>query len=133
MAAAPNGIAPYFLVRDVRRAADYYRDKLGFQIGPYFREPPVFVIIQRAGMAIQLGRMEAQRGGSNRDWRDEAYDAYLWVPDADALYAEFRASGTTLLDAPTLKPYGMKEFDVRDADGYVLRFGQDAPNSRREG
>jgi uncharacterized glyoxalase superfamily protein PhnB len=127
MAPAPNGIAPYFLVRDVRRAAEYYRDRLGFEIGPYSRDPPVFVIVQRAGMALQLGRMESGRGGSNRDWNDESFDAYLWVPDADGLYAEFQTRGATLMDAPVVKPYGMKEFDVRDADGYVLRFGQDMP------
>jgi hypothetical protein len=30
--AKPNGIAPYFLVADVVKAAEYYRDKLGFTI-----------------------------------------------------------------------------------------------------
>jgi hypothetical protein len=56
----------------VVRAAEYYRDKLGFEIGPYFLDPPVFVIIQRDGTAIQLSRMEGGRGGSNRKWKNEA-------------------------------------------------------------
>jgi len=30
---------------------------------------------------------------------------------------------------PTLRIYGMKELEIRDLDGYVLCFGQDAPNS----
>jgi Bleomycin resistance protein-like N-terminal len=37
----PRGIAPHFLVADVARAAECYRDKLGFEIGPYFQNPPV--------------------------------------------------------------------------------------------
>ena len=31
-----TGIAPYFLVADVVKAAEYYRDRLGFAIRGYF-------------------------------------------------------------------------------------------------
>jgi hypothetical protein len=123
----PRGIAPLFLVKDVVRAAAYYRDKLGFEIGPYFREPPVFVIIQRDGVAIQLKRMSGGRGGSNRDWNDESYDAYIWVEDVDRLCQEFTANKAEICRPPLLKEFGMKEMDVRDADGYVIRFGEDIP------
>jgi catechol 2,3-dioxygenase-like lactoylglutathione lyase family enzyme len=124
----PRGIAPHFLVEDVMRAAEYYRDKLGFEIGPYFLDPPVFVIIQRDGMAIQLSRMEGGRGGSNRKWKNEAVDAYIWVADVDRLHREVAAAQATILQAPLLKEYGMKEMDVADPDGYVIRFGEDVPS-----
>src|SRR5215467_11888819 len=114
MASQPSGIAPIFLVQDVVRAAEYYRDKMGFEIGPYFLDPPVFVIIQRDGVAIQLTRMDRGRGGSNRNWKDEAYDAYIWVKDLDGLHREFTAKKAQICAAPALKEYGMKEMDVRD-------------------
>ena len=129
MPSKPNGIAPHFLVEDVARAAEYYRDKMGFEIGPYFQDPPVFVIIQRAGVAIQLSRMEGGRGGSNRKWKDDAFDAYVWAANVDRLYRELEAANATVLQAPLLKDYGMKEMDVRDLDGYVIRFGEDVPSS----
>ena len=124
----PSGIAPHFLVEDVARAAEYYRDKLGFEIGPYFQDPPVFVIIQRDGVAIQLSRMEGGRGGSNRKWKNEAVDAYICVEDVDRLYREVAAANATILQVPLLKEYGMKEMDVADRDGYVIRFGEDVPS-----
>ena len=124
----PRGIAPHFLVEDVVRAAEYYRDKLGFEIGSYFLNPPVFVIIQRDGMAIQLSRVEGGRGGSNRKWKNEAVDAYIWAADVDQLYREFSAAHATILQAPFLKEYGMREMDVADLDGYVIRFGEDVPS-----
>ncbi len=130
MPAKPSGIAPHFLVEDVVRAAEYYRDKLGFEIGPYFQDPPVFVIIQRAGVAIQLSRMDGGRGGSNRKWKNDAIDAYIWVADVDRLYQELLAMKATVAAAPLLKEYGMKEVDVVDLDGYVLRFGEDVPSRR---
>ena len=128
MPSKPNGIAPHFLVEDVVRAAEYYRDKLGFDIGPYFQDPPVFVIIQRDGVAIQLSCMEGSRGGSNRKWKSDAFDAYIWVEQVDRLYQDFAARNAAILEAPRLKDYGMKEMDVRDGDGYVIRFGEDIPS-----
>ena len=124
----PRGIAPHFLVEDVVRAAEYYRDKLGFEIGAYFLNPPVFVIIQRDGMAIQLSRVEGGRGGSNRKWKNEAVDAYIWAANVDQLCREFTAANAAVLQAPVLREYGMKEMDVADLDGYVIRFGEDVPS-----
>ena len=125
----PKGIAPHFLVADVVRAAEYYRDRLGFEIGRYFQHPPVFVIVQRDGVAIQLSRMEAGRGGSNGAWKGEAFDAYVWVENVDRLHRELTGKNAAILTMPGLKEYGMKEMDVQDVDGYVIRFGEDVPSS----
>jgi uncharacterized glyoxalase superfamily protein PhnB len=125
----PNGIAPYFLVADVAKAAAYYSDRLGFRlIGQFFKDPPVFAIVGRdADQTIMLALMEGERGGSNRGYKDIGIDAYLWVDDVDALYARFQRSGVDIVMPPTLRIYGMKELEVRDLDGYVLCFGEDVP------
>jgi uncharacterized glyoxalase superfamily protein PhnB len=123
----PNvtGVAAFFLVADVVRAAEYYRDKLGFRIvGYFFEEPPVFAMVGRDDQIIMLDRMVGGRGGSNRDYKDTALDAYLWTSDADALHAEFQRGGAQIVSPPRLQGYGMKEFEVRDLDGFVLCFAQ---------
>jgi uncharacterized glyoxalase superfamily protein PhnB len=126
MASNLTAIAPQFLVEDVVRAAEYYRDKLGFAIGPYFEDPPVFVIVRRDDARIMLGLAEHGRGGSNRKWREAGIDAYLWVNDVDSLYAQFTANGVEVSGPPCLQFYGIREIEVRDLDGYILTFGQPA-------
>jgi len=124
-----GGIAPEFLVTDVTKAAEHYRDKLGFRIVSYFfEEPPVFAMVGRDDQIIMLLLAEGSRGGSNRSHKPEAIDAYLWVDDVDALYGELQQSGADIIMPPTLRIYGMKEIEVRDLDGYVLCFGQDMPS-----
>jgi hypothetical protein len=60
-----TGGAPFFLVTDVVRAAEYYRDRLGFTIrGYFFEEPPVFAMVGRDDQIIMLSLMDAGRGGS---------------------------------------------------------------------
>lgn len=125
-----TGVAPEFLVADVTKAAEHYRDKLGFRIvGYFFEDPPVFAMVGRDDQIIMLSLVEGSRGGSNRNHKREAIDAYLWVDDIDALYAEFLQSGADIVMPPTLRIYAMKEIEVRDLDGYILCFGQDVPSS----
>ena len=123
-----TGIAPYFLVADVVAAAEYYRDKLGFTIsGYFFEDPPVFAMVGRDDQIIMLALMTAGRGGPNRNYKDIAIDAYLWTDDADALHAEFQRNGADIVSPPQVRIYDMKEFEVRDLDGYILCFGQNVP------
>ena len=56
--------------------------------------------------------------------QEECWDAYFWIADADAFFAEMKASGAAIEYAPCIQVYAMKEFAVRDPDGYILAFGQ---------
>jgi uncharacterized glyoxalase superfamily protein PhnB len=124
-----KGVAPEFLVANMTRAAEHYRDRLGFRIiGYFFEDPPVFAMVGRDDQIVMLLLAKRSRGGSNRTHKAEAIDAYLWVDDVEALYAEFQQSGADIAMPPTLRVYGMKEIEVRDLDGYVLCFGQDVPS-----
>lgn len=54
------------------------------------------------------------------------WDAYFWVNNADALFTSFKAAGAAIEYEPRIEAgYAMKEFALRDPDGYILAFGQD--------
>ncbi len=123
------GIAPYFLVRNVVKAAEYYRDALGFSYPRFWGEPPIFCMPHRDGVIIMLSQTQDALiiRPNAKARRDESWDAYVWVNDADALYAEVKAHGAIIAYEPVLKEeYGNREFGVRDLDGYLLAFGSDA-------
>src|SRR5262245_19275136 len=90
-------IAPYFIVDDLITTANYYRDKLGFHYDRFWGEPPSFCMVCRSGIVIMLsqlcavGRMRPNRLADPEE--GDAWDAYIWVEDADALYAEFKSKG----------------------------------------
>lgn len=126
MSAQLSGTSPNFLVADVVRAAEYYRDALGFAFERYWGEPPCFAIVWRDRSQIML--RQAPSGTEpqpNRALDPEAWDAYIYVNDADAYHAELAAKGADILSAPTNQPHGCREFVVRDPDGHALCFGQD--------
>jgi hypothetical protein len=55
----------------------------------------------------------------------EAWDAYIWVEDADGLYEEFKSKGVRIARDICDQPYGNRDFDIEDINGYRLCFGHD--------
>jgi len=119
-------VAPYFLVDDVVTTANYYRDKLGFHFERFWGEPPCFCMVRRGGVEIMLSQSTVtgvMRPNAVADPERDAWDAYVWVDDADALHAEFTARGATIARDICDQPYGCRDFDVEDCNGYRLCFG----------
>ena len=52
------------------------------------------------------------------------WDAYFWVDDAEAIYAEFQASGANIDYSLYVAPHGVKEFGIQDLDDHDIAFGQ---------
>ena len=121
-------IAPYLIVDDVVTTANYYRDKLGFAYDRFWNEPPSFCMVKRSGMVIMLAQLEqsgVMRPNRSVDPEGGAWDAYVWIDNADALHAEFRSKGVTIARDLCNQPYGCRDFEVDDCNGYRLCFGQD--------
>ncbi|HYP30029.1 MAG TPA: VOC family protein [Blastocatellia bacterium] len=120
-------IAPYLIVNDLVKSAEFYRDKLGFRFDRYWGEPPSFVIVHRDGVYIMLKSVGLSGGAhpNNRVHPDSCWDAYIWVKDANALYDELRSRGVKITREICDAAYGCRDFDVEDNSGYVLCFGQD--------
>ena len=120
-------IAPYFVVDDVVSTANYYRDQLGFDYERFWGEPPCFCMVRRSGIVIMLKQLEVigvMRPNRTVDPERGAWDAYIWIDNADALYAEFKSKGVIIARDICDQPYGCRDFDVDDCNGYRLCFGQ---------
>jgi catechol 2,3-dioxygenase-like lactoylglutathione lyase family enzyme len=118
--------APYFPVADVAKLADYYERTLGFHIDYSAGTPPVFAIVSRDGFPLMLRLVEDPSRVVPNEKQGGTWDAFFWVDDAEALCAELRGRGAEVVYGPLVQTdYDMKEFAVRDPDGYVLGFGQE--------
>lgn len=121
-------VAPYFIVDDVVATANFYRDKLGFHYDRFWGEPPCFCMVHRDGIIIMLsqpGSTGLMRPNQVADPNGEAWDAYIWVGNADALHEEFKGKGVKIARNICDQPYGNRDFDVEDCNGYRLCFGHD--------
>src|ERR1043165_3937645 len=112
--------APCFVVRHVPATLAFYRDRLGFEVTFQGPEPNdiFFGIVERGAAMIMLKAVGvAPVPNYTRDVKQGVarWDAYLYVPDPDALASEF-ASRNVAFSVP-LKDTddGLRGFELKDA------------------
>jgi catechol 2,3-dioxygenase-like lactoylglutathione lyase family enzyme len=124
-----SGIAPLFIVNNVPAALAFYRDRLGFDITFQGPEPDdiFFGIVQRGAAMIMFKDVGVDPVPNyTRDIKQgiARWDAYLHVPDPDALAAEFLSRNVEFFEPLKDTDDGLRGFELEDADGYVLFFGR---------
>lgn len=120
-----GGISPFFIVANLDAALAFYRDKLGFEVtfrGP--EEDPFFGIVNRDGAMIMFKDVGVPPLPNCQREAGARWDAYLHVPDPDALATEFVERGVSFSVPLKDTDDGLRGFELRDADGYVLFFGR---------
>jgi len=107
--------APVLLVPDVPAAAAFYRKALGFKSDPG-AETPEYTVVWRDNAALHFARGEHPPRGVR---------LFFWVRDVNALYEEVIRRGIPI-DVPIgTRPYGVRDFSIRDPNDVVVVLGQD--------
>jgi uncharacterized glyoxalase superfamily protein PhnB len=120
-----SGLAPVLLVTDVRVAAEYYRDRLGFEVSLYDRIPDHYAYAERDGCHVHFARFDGAPPRPNVEVvPPDMFDVYFWVEDIDAFHEEVAGKGADVILPPTDQGYGLREIRVRDPFGYILAFGK---------
>ena len=116
--------APQFVVPDVVKTAEYYRDELGFKILAYFADPPVFAMVSRDEVEIHFGKGDTDQMQMNETVRKGlGTDVYIWVDDIDELFRELSARNVEIVEGPIKRIYNCTEVTIRDINGFQLVFG----------
>jgi catechol 2,3-dioxygenase-like lactoylglutathione lyase family enzyme len=124
-----SGISPFFIVRHVPSSLSFYRDRLGFEItfeGPA-PDDIFFGIVRRGGAQILFKAVGVDPVPNyTRDIKQgiARWDAFVSVPDPDALAAEFAARDVEFFQPLQDTDDGLRGFEIKDADGYLLFFGR---------
>ncbi len=105
--------APVLHVPDVRAAATFYRDVLGFT---WDFGDDGYAVVWRDNSAVHFVRGEGAPAGVH---------LFQWVRDVDAYHNEIVGRGARVAAAPADRPYGIREFAVQDLNGVGIVFGQD--------
>src|ERR1700741_644572 len=112
-----SGIAPFFIVRNVPAALSFYRDRLGFDItfqGPS-EDDIFFGIVQRGAAMIMMKHIGVDPVPNyTRDIKlgIARWDAYLYVPDPDALAEEFASRNVEFFTPLGDNDSGLRGFEV---------------------
>jgi uncharacterized glyoxalase superfamily protein PhnB len=137
-----TSLAPNLMVHDVNRTVDYYLRALGFDFAmgvtdggrkPVFAwpvtEPLCYAMVSsgavqvmfqsKKSLAAELPTLENANPGG-------AFTLYIECDDLEARFAALDDADTAFLKRPHTTFYGMREFYIKDINGYILAFAQKA-------
>lgn len=107
-------------VNDVLATVDFYTTKLGFRLGFTWGDPVTFagVLLDKVQLFLQKGTPAP--GGTS---------VYFMVGDADELYEFHRQNDVEIGEPIDDRDYGIRDYTIRDANGYFLTFGHPVWNA----
>ena len=105
---------PGIRVADLSAAIDFYVSRLGFAHSFTWGEPPTM-----AGLTLGSVQIFLERGTP----APQGCSLYFVVDDADSLYEFHAASGVEVVVTPGDREYELRDYTVRDLNGYALSFG----------
>ena len=106
---------PELPVVDVERAQQHYRDVLGFEIGWLYPDKEIGAV-SRGDVVIFFRKRNAPF---------EPATHWVFAEDVDASYNELKLSGANIVDPLEKKPWGLRQFTVKDLDGNIFYFYHD--------
>jgi catechol 2,3-dioxygenase-like lactoylglutathione lyase family enzyme len=112
---------PILRVADIEATAEYYTTKLGFKLGfTWGGTPPTFAGLNLGDVQIFVSKGNPVPNGCG---------VCFLVGDADALYEFHRSTGVEISEPIADREYGIRDYGVRDLNGYYLSFGHYIYNS----
>ncbi len=108
--------SPIFAVTDVPQTVGFYRDVLGFRGDWLWGEPPTF-----GGCAMgEIGVMFARQPEIAA--HVEGHQHHFFCDQVDELYQKHLELKAPIVEPIENKPWSIREYTVRDLNGYHLRF-----------
>ncbi len=119
---------PVLYATNVNKILVYYGDVLGFKIGwRWSDEKSCF--LQEGDELSEVGTVLAGRDKVQLILVRQAQgQPGMWIhldvesaEEVDALCAEWQGNGALIVEAPSLRPWGMYEMRIRDPDSHTMR------------
>ena len=110
---------PVLHVRNFAASVAYYRDALGFKLLWDHGSPPDFGAVSRAEATLFLCEGCVSPPGA---WN------MIFARNVDQLHDELRKRRALIRQPPTNMPWRLREMQVSDPDGNVIRFATGLPD-----
>src|SRR5512140_1628785 len=116
--------SPSFTVNDLEKSLAFYRDVLGFKVEQEWKQDgQVLGVSFRAGkVTLMIGQDDWKKGRDRT--KGEGFRMYFEMgTDVDAFAKGIQARGGTLESPPADRPWGFRDFNMTDPDGFKMTFG----------
>lgn len=114
---------PIFPTPNIRKTADFYVEKLGFNAVEYLNSKEPHICLYKDDIEIILTDSKGQKVVPNHELYGYGYDVYIIVNNQEELQKEFDSKGLKVVKRLSVTDYNNKELVLEDIDGRWLAFG----------
>ena len=105
-------------VRDLKESLAFYVDVLGFKVDGMFPEnAPTWAGLASGNARVMLSTFDRVSEPTLTG------EIYMYPDDLDAAWERLK-DAAPVVETPITREYGMREFSVRDPNGYLITFAQ---------
>lgn len=124
-----TSVIPNLVAADMARAVAFYRDVLGFELVRSVPDqaPFVFAWLQRGDATVFFNDLETVKHdmpGLVSGPIGGTFTLYVTMTGVDELWSSVKDRAAVVMPIVT-QPYGMREFAIKDSEGYVVMFAQE--------
>ena len=119
-------LSPLLAVRNMKETIYFYKNTLGFKMGMAFPDAdnPEYADLSKDGMVLMFIPAKDHGIGSGEKLGIGVY-LYMEIDgDIDEYYAELKSKGVKIVADIKDEPYGVRDFSIKDIDGYQLAFNR---------
>ena len=109
-------------VSDVRVAAEFYRDKLGFAIDFLHGHPAFYASVSRDEACIHLRFVHQPAFVAGLREQEQLLSAFVTVANVKGLFTEYETRNVPFVHRLKKEPWGQSSFIIGDPDGNWLCF-----------
>lgn len=117
-----KNVIPILFVRNVTASANFFREKLGFEIDFLHGSPPFYGAVSRDGVCLHLRFVRRVFFAQAAAEEKSLILASIEVANVQGLFEEFKARGVEFPQKLKKQAWGGTDFQVRDPDGNVISF-----------
>lgn len=117
-----KNVIPILFVRDVKKSAAWFRDKLDFQIDFLHGLPPFYGAVSRDGVCLHIRFVHNPFFAKAAARERGLILASIEVANVQGLFEEFKMRGVEFPQKLKKQAWGGTDFQVRDPDGNVISF-----------
>jgi uncharacterized glyoxalase superfamily protein PhnB len=117
-----HSAAPVIGTDDIERSLSYYIDVLGFSFDFKYGEPTVYAGVKSEQAEIYFCNSPAQ-AQIVKD-KNLSLEIFIWVTDAQSLFEEHVSKGAEIFETIADRPWGARQYVIKDINGYHLKFAQ---------
>lgn len=107
---------PFLPVRNIEETITYYKTQLGFKDEWFWGDPPTDAGCHRDELSMLFNQ------NPSLTEKIQGFELVMFVDDVDGIYEDFSCNDNIEITSQIKdEPWGIREFTVKDINGYLLR------------